>query len=124
MTDPLEALAKRAEGEPFLLASLLAAFARSEGLDDGGLAAALGCPPGELTMVRLCRAPRADPREFWEDVRRICERFGADPRRLADAVKRGRVVRRLQGPPPAASGFLMAARDGEEPPPAEPPEVP
>ena len=120
MADPLEALAARAEREPFFLAWLLAAYARSEGLDDPGLADALGCPVGELTMLRLCRAPRPEAGEFWDDVTRIAGRAGIDPRRLAEAVKRGRVVRRLQAAGPSAGGSLMAARDREP----EPPEAP
>jgi hypothetical protein len=124
MADPLEALAARAAAEPFFLASVLAAYAQSEGLDDAGLAAALGCPPGELAMLRLCRAPSAAAEDFWEDVRRIAERFGLDAHRLAEVVKRGRVVSRLQGTQPAAGGFLLAARDGEAEPPEKPPEGP
>ena len=117
MADPLEALAEWAKGEPFFLASVLDAYARSEGLDDVGLAAALGCPVRELVMVRLCRAPRTEPPEFWEDVTRVAERFGLNPQRLAEAVKRGRVVTRLQASRPAGKGFLMAARDREPEPP-------
>lgn len=125
MADPMEHLAARAEREPFFLAALLAAFARSEALDDAGLAAALGCRQEDLRMIRLCRAPRSDPRDFWDDVCRVAERFGLDPRRLAEAVKRGRVVVRLQGPGPAGN-TLRAARDceGEQPPPPAPEEAP
>jgi hypothetical protein len=111
MTDALAALAERAKGEPFFLASVLEAYARSEHLDDAGLAAALGCPVGELVMVRLCRAPRSDPAGFREDVQRVALRFGLDAGRLAEAVKRGRVVSQLRAAPPEAGGFLQAARD-------------
>ena len=125
MADPLEALAARAEGEPFFLAAVLAAYARSEGLDHAGLAAALGCPLNQLAMLRLCRAPRTDPPGFWEDITAIAGRFGIDPLCLAEAVKRGRVVGRLRAATPAAGGLLMAARDGEPEPPADrPPEGP
>jgi hypothetical protein len=121
MGDPLEDLAARAAGEPFFLAPVLAAFAHSEGLDDSGLAAALGCPGQELVMLRLCRAPRSDPREFWDDVTAIAERFGLDARRLAEIVKRGRVVVTFQEPGAARGGSLMAARDRDrEPPPKDP----
>jgi hypothetical protein len=121
MTDPLDALAARAEGEEFFLAPLLAAYARSEGLDDAGLASALGCPAGELARLRLCRAPRTDPAGFRDDVARIAERFRMEPRRLAEAVQRGRVVRRMRAGGPAAGGFLMAARDADAEPPPDPP---
>jgi hypothetical protein len=125
MSDSLDALARRAEGEPFFLASVLAAYARSEGLpDDAGLAAALGCRVGDLAMLRLCRAPRTEPDAFWEDVRSIAGRFGMEPERLAEAVKRGRVVRSFQAARPASGGPLIAARDREDEAPADAPEEP
>jgi hypothetical protein len=133
MADPLESLAARAEGEPFFLAPLLSAYARSEGLDEAGLAARLGCRPADLNLLRLCRAPRPERREFWEDVTCIAGHFGMASERLAEAVKRARVVARLQTvlppqPAPAdadSAGFLMAARDREtEPPPDDPEEKP
>jgi hypothetical protein len=125
MPDPLQALAARVEGEPFFLASLLAPYARSEGLRDAELAAALGCREDDLTMVRLCRAPRTAPEKFWEDVTAIAARFGIDPERLAEAVKRGRVIHGLEAARPRAGGGLIAARDREpEPRPGEPPEAP
>lgn len=121
-TEALDALAARAANEPFFLASLLAAHARSEKLDDAGLAAVLGCQPSELTMIRLCRAPRTEPAEFWEDVNRVAERFGLVPERLAEVVQRGRVVVRFEQPAPTVheGGLLMAARDTEPPPEAKP----
>ncbi|HXG11753.1 MAG TPA: hypothetical protein VNK04_18505 [Gemmataceae bacterium] len=123
MADPLERLAARVASEPFFLAAVLAAYAQSEGLDDAGLAAVLGCPVGELVMVRLCRAPRDEPSAFWEDVTCIAERFGMEPQRLAEVVKRGRVILRLRAAP-AADHFLSAARDREVEPPDQPPEAP
>ena len=122
MAEPLEALAARVADEPFFLAWLLGAYAYSEDLDDTGLAAALGCPVQELTMLRLCRAPRTDSQEFWDDVTCIAERFGLDPQRLAEVVKRGRVVRRFQQADQGSGGSLMAARDRENEPPKTPPE--
>lgn len=118
MADPLEALAARAQDDPFFLASPLAAYAGGEGLDDAGLAAALGCSPGDLVMLRLCRAPHADSSEFWEDVSRVAERFAIDPRRLAGAVKRGRVLLRLRAAG-AQAGLQAAARDHDPDPPPE-----
>jgi hypothetical protein len=116
MTDPLDALARRAEGDPFFLASALAAYAGDKGLDDTGLAAALGCPGEHLTMLRLCRTPRTDAPEFLDDVTRIAERFGLDADRLAAVVKRGLVLRKFRSAGQAGEGFLMAARDGDDEP--------
>jgi hypothetical protein len=125
MSDPLAELAARAEREPYFLASVLAAFARSEGLDDVGLAAALGCLPEDLVKVRLCRAPRTEWGEFWEDVTCIAERFGLNADRLAEAVKRVRVLNTFQEARAEDAGFLMAARDSEtEASTDQPPEAP
>src|SRR5690349_17836802 len=69
MRDPVEAMAGRARREPHFLGCVLERYARAEGLDDDGLAAALGCAAGQLTDLRLCRAPRLDPAGLAEDVR-------------------------------------------------------
>ena len=119
MAEPLETLAARVADEPFFFAGLLGAYALSEGLDDAGLAAALGCPLTELNMLRLCRATRTDSEEFWDDIACIAERFGLEPQRLADVAKRGRVVLRFQQADLNTRGSLLAARDRE----SEPPET-
>jgi hypothetical protein len=112
MAEALEAMAARARQEPYFLASVLEAFARGEGLDDAGLAGALGCRGEDLLLLRLCRAPRGDGPGFRADVDSICRRFGVEPGLLRHAVKRGRVwARRAAG---GQGGFLMAARDREE----------
>jgi hypothetical protein len=118
MSNPLDAMAVWAAREPFFLASLLAEYARGKDLDDAGLAADLDCPAGELTMLRLCRAPRTDTDEYWDDVTAIAERFGLDPARLSKVVKRGQVLRRLRGAG-LSPGGLLAARDHDEEPPEE-----
>src|SRR4051794_28365010 len=111
MTTALRELAKRAENDPFFLGSLLAALARAEGLDDEGLAARLGCRGDDLTLLRLCRAPR-EGEGFGDDVRAIAARFGLAPVRLAEAVKSVRVWAALRAASDAA--LQMAARDREE----------
>jgi hypothetical protein len=108
----LESLAQRARKEPFFLASVLEAYTQGEGLDDAGLAAALGCRVGDLLMLRLCRAPRTDAEGFRADVECIRERFGLAAEPLYRIVKRGRVLARMQAE--AGAGFFMAARDREE----------
>jgi hypothetical protein len=113
MNDPLNNLAARAEGDPFFLGHVLAAFARGERLDTAGLTAALGCRAEDLARVRLCRVPRLEPPGFWQDVTQIAERFGLDAERLAEIVKRGRVLDRWQAGRPG-DGFLLAARDQDE----------
>ncbi|MDB5308365.1 MAG: hypothetical protein JWO38_2567 [Gemmataceae bacterium] len=120
MSDALRHLATRVTADPFFLAHPLAEFARSEGLDDPGLAARLGCRIEDLTLLRLCRAPRPEPKEFRADLAAVAARFGLDSGALAAAVRHGqglatlRSASRPDGPP----GTLLAARD-DDPPPAE-----
>jgi hypothetical protein len=111
MSDPLKHLAQRVEGDPSFLASLLAEYARSEGLDDGGLARELSCQAEDLTGIRLCRTPRPDPDGCWDDVRRIAERFSFDAARLLEIVRQAEAMRRLREGGTSGPGFLMAARD-------------
>lgn len=123
MTDPLAPLAARAVDDPFFLAGPLAVFARTERLDDAGLARALGVPAGRLSELRLCRPPRPEPEHFWPDVRQIAGHFGIDSETLADAVRRGQMVLRLRARPAAPAGgggTLFAARDAEPPAAEEP----
>lgn len=117
MSDPLADLAAKAAGDPFFLGFALAEYARTDGLTDDQLAAHLGCPAGNLTMLRLCRAPRPDPDGFRADVERIAERFGADAGRLATVVRQVEGVVRLRaaGTVTAEAGFFLAARDGDPP---------
>jgi hypothetical protein len=114
MTDPLETLARRVEKEPFFLASTLVLFAQSEGLDEEALCRFLRCPQESFAMLRLCRTPDADPTSFQRDVKRIAERYGADADALAEAVRRGQTLQRLQQA--VVGGTLLAARDGKEEP--------
>jgi hypothetical protein len=112
MTDPLEALSRRMENRPFFLAPLLAAYARSEGLDDAGLAGVLGCSPGLLVDLRLCRAPRETPPGFGEDIERISKHFGIADHRLIKVVRLGQALVHAQERA-AAPGQFLAARDAE-----------
>jgi hypothetical protein len=113
VSDPLEALARRVEGDPFFLASVLSAYAGGERLDDGGLAAALGCRPADLPRLRLCRAPCETAPGFGADVDNISAHFGLDAGRLAAVVRRGQWVLRLRADAAALRphGLLLAARD-------------
>ena len=114
MADPLDRLARRAEDEPFFLASTLALFARSEELDDESLGRFLHCPPESMAMLRLCRTPDEEAAAFQREVQQIAERFGVNADALTEAVRRGQALQRLQKT--AARGTLLAARDAEEEP--------
>lgn len=116
MSAALDHLAARVGTDPLFLANALAEYARSEALDDDGLAAALGCARGDLTRLKLCGAPRAE--HFRADVDAIAGHFGIDPNTLTAVVRRGQSLARLRAAQPAegAPGFLLAARDDDRPP--------
>ncbi len=121
MSTALDHLAARVATDPEFLASVLAEYARSETLDDAGLATALGCPTADLTRLRLCGSPRPGAEHFRADVAAIANRFGIDPNVLVAIVRRGQSLSRLRAGQSSevSPGFLLAARDDErEPPPA------
>lgn len=117
MSAALDHMAGRVATDPLFLACALAEFARSEGLDDTGLAGRFGLSPDQLTRLKLCGAPRSS--NFNEDVAAIAGRFGLDPNALASAVTLGQALARVRAKTPAGDrdGFLLAARDDDRPPP-------
>lgn len=115
MVDHLARLARRVQDDPFYLASALAAYARSESLDDAALAAYLGCTPDTLQRLRLCRAPRTDPIGFRADIELVAGRFGVDPTLLADVVRRASALRAFRRDTGIHRGALIAARDHQAP---------
>jgi hypothetical protein len=111
-TKRVTALARRIEGDDFFLASALADYARTENLDEQGLAGALGCSEEDLVSLRLCRRPRPQPESFRREVGRIASRFGARTDILAEAIRRSDALRTMSArSTEETSGTLMAARD-------------
>jgi hypothetical protein len=107
-------LAQRVADAPDFLAFALAEYARSERLDDAGLAERLGCTVDTLTHLRLCRMPREQAPAFWQDVEQIAQRFSLAPEGLADVVRRAHALfhlRRHTSEKQHDASFLMAARD-------------
>lgn len=112
MSMALDHMAARVATDPLFLANALAEYARSEALDDEGLAAALGCARADLTRLRLCGVPRTDPQLFRADIQAISERFGLTPQTLTEVVRRGQSIARLPAAPlPNDVGAVLAARD-------------
>jgi hypothetical protein len=111
----LERLARRVAGDPFFLASVLARYAESHGLDDDALAARLDCSAETLMHLRLCRNPDPLPPQFWSDVERIAGKFRVDADLLAQMIRLGQGLLRNHSPEagrmPDSAGFLLAARD-------------
>ncbi len=118
MTTPLERLARRTTTDPFFLGFRLAGYARLHQLDDAALAARLGGEVELLAAIRLCRAPRTEPAEFRDDVRCVAEKFGLNPKALAEAAKPGLATTRCDeaaAEEHSTPGVFLAARDRDEP---------
>ncbi|MGH3085715.1 MAG: hypothetical protein ACRDSJ_00170 [Rubrobacteraceae bacterium] len=112
MTDRIAALARRVEDEEIFLASVLADYARTENLDDQGLAERLGCPVKTLVSLRLCLRPDPEPEIFRREVDRLASRFEIDAGLLAEAIRRSDALRAMRSKAAAEEeGLLMAARD-------------
>lgn len=118
MANRLENLASRLESDPFFLACPLKLYQTSERLDEKGLAAALKCSKESLVSIRLCRSPSGENESFQDDIARIAARFSADADSLAEAVRRGQALFHMASGR-AASGTLLAARDGDSKPASE-----
>ena len=112
MVEPLEALAKRLESDPFFLACPLRVFGQSEKLDDSQLAEKLGCAVKKLLQVRLCRAPAGEAARLQKDIDRIATKFAVDAKVLAEMVRRGQALLSLRHAP--ATRTLKAARDAQD----------
>jgi hypothetical protein len=112
MTNHLDKLARRVEGDPFFLACYLNLYAQSEGLGEEVLATVLGCSQETLVRLRLCRAPEPDAEQFQKDIDQIVERFRVHPDVLAQVVRRGLAILQMRGSAPN-QGILLAARDVE-----------
>ncbi len=110
---PLTWLAGHAESRPTFLAAAMADYSRSTGLDNAGLAAALGCDLDTLVLLHLCLRPRAEPDFFRSDIEQIATRFKVSADLLASIVRRSDAIAELRQPATGERGFLMAARDRE-----------
>lgn len=114
MSSRINALARRVQDDTDFLASALADYGRSEGLNSRGLARVLGCDEGRIGALGLCRRPRSEPALFRRDVDRIAAYFGVDAEVLAQAVRRSDAVAMLRREAEAERGMMIAARDRAE----------
>ncbi len=106
-----ERMARRAEQDPFFMASALAAFRRLQGLDDHALADFLRCPAEMLPHLALCRRPDPTSPRFRSDVTQIATYTRADPDQLVRLLRRVSVLVALEAT--AQQNLLAAARDRE-----------
>jgi hypothetical protein len=112
MSNHLENMARRLEGDPFFLACPLKLFQVSEGLSEEALVTSLGCSKDSLASIRLCRAPAAEEDSFQDDIGRIATKFSLNGDALAEAIRRGQALYHMARKE-TKSGTLLAARDGD-----------
>ena len=138
MAEPLENLARRLEDDPFFLGCALRLYTTSARLSEQELAERLGCPVQTLVLLRLCRAPKPEGRQFQKDIARIaehgsaadavgnlliafCHAIGLHEQHIDRSTKAGvsatfgrRSVPDIgDGSHPSAAGSLLAARDSD-----------
>lgn len=110
--DDAEALlaraARRLEANPAFLASILAAYRAERRIGEPELAAELGCRPGDLVRLALCRAPRPGA-QFRADLAAAAEHVGADLDRLIGIVRRVEALAAFRAV--GRAGILLAARE-------------
>ena len=113
MAEPLENLARRLEDDPFFLGCALRLYTTSARLSEQELAERLGCPVQTLVLLRLCRAPKPEGRQFQKDIARIAETYQVHAAVLTDAVRRGQAIWHLRQGTASGAGSLLAARDSD-----------
>lgn len=86
----------------------------AERLGPEELAGRLGISPEQLTLLCLCRTPRAD--HFREDALAACVRAGAPVEDVVRIIRQEQAALRWDGgAAPGPAGWLMAASDQEAP---------
>ena len=98
-------LSQLASIDPFYLGWYLASYAEMMSVDIVDVADELGCLPEMINVMSLCRAPRAEPPHFREDIEAVANRFQVRADRLANLVRQVQVA--------SDQGILLAARDRE-----------
>ena len=100
MTRKMASLASR---DSFYLGWHLVRYAEMRGMSMAEVGRELGCLPETVDSMSLCRAPRAEPPHFREDIEAVADRFQARADSLARIVRQAQVS--------SGADILLAARD-------------
>jgi len=110
--------ARRAAQNRFFLAEYLNEFNIIRGMTEDELARFLGCSPGLLPKLALCRRPDPDSPRFRSDVEWIAATFDIQPERLARLIREVDTLKALAGArikrQEVPDGLLAVARDDED----------
>jgi hypothetical protein len=110
--------AKKAAQDRFFFSKYLMEFRIAHGMAEDELAQFLGCSPGILPKLSLCRRPDPETPRFRSDVERIAIAFDIQPRRLAQLIREVDTLKALAKASPmrqeVPEGLLATARDAED----------
>jgi hypothetical protein len=114
----LQHAAKKVAQNRFFLAGYLNEFKIIRGITEEELAQFLGCSPGLLPKLALCRRPDPVSPRFRADVERIAVAFDIRPEHLARLMREVDALTALKDTRPkkqeVPDGLLAAARDDED----------
>ncbi len=108
----LQLAAEKASHDPFFLGHLLSFVAEGVARSGSTLSQRIGCNPGQITRLALCRCPREDGIGFRQDIEKIAAYVGCDAMELAQVVREGAALKALAGGGIGQkTNTLLAARD-------------
>lgn len=116
----LQYAARRAAQDHFFFSEYLIEFRNVRGMAEDQLVQFLGCSPGVLSKLALCRHPDPESPKFRSDVERIAAVFNMQPGPLVQLIREVdtmKVLAKLSlAKQEVPEGLLAAARDvdGEE----------
>jgi hypothetical protein len=88
----MNVLARKAEYRDGFLGAAFHAVAAARRFTAKGVASGVGCSPGNIPRLMLCRVPRDSVEHFDADVRQISQFVGCCADRLANVVREYRSV--------------------------------
>ncbi len=111
----LQYAARRAAQDRFFFSEYLIEFRNVRGMAEDQLVQFLGCSPGVLSKLALCRRPDPESPKFRSDVERIAAVFNIRPGPLVRLIREVDTMKALAKASPAKQevpeGLLAAARD-------------
>jgi len=114
----LQHAARRAAHDCFFFSESLVEFRNIRGMAEDQLVQFLGCSPGVLSKLALCRRPDPESPKFRSDVERIAAVFNMQPGSLVQLIREVDTMKALAKASPAKQevpeGLLAVARDVDE----------
>lgn len=101
--ETLSKISSLASRDAFYLGWHLARYSEMKGMSKAEVSEELGCLPETIDSIALCRAPRAEPPHFRNDIERVAEKFQIRADRLMNIARYVEIA--------SDESMLLAARD-------------